>query len=234
MFLRSAVAASVLSLSLGSAGLAQTSVTSSTVTKQTVRTGTIQTISGNKVTVQEADGVREVTVPDGFKFQVNGQDVGLDQLKPGMTVTAVITDQVTTRHVTVTKVLHGTVVQVAPGGFVVLDPKHNYVSYDFTDKEGNDLYFLAADGQEDSLRDVKVGDRLTGTIVTRLPPQVIDERIVQASAVAPPAPPAPPVVAVATPSKKLPRTASPLPLIGLLGALSAGIALTLRRARPLA
>ncbi|HZX43192.1 MAG TPA: hypothetical protein VFE93_15235 [Myxococcaceae bacterium] len=223
----------MLSLGLGSAALAQTSVESSTVTKQTVRTGVIQTISGNKVTVKEASGVREVTVPDGFKFQVSGQDVGLDQLKPGMTVTAVITDQVTTRDVTVTKVVRGTVKLVTPGGFVVLDPHHNYVSYNFTDKDGNDLYYVAADGQEDSLRDVKVGDQLTGTIITKFPPQVVDKRTITASAVAPPPPPAPPAVAVATPSRKLPRTASPLPLVGLLGALSAGIALTLRGARTL-
>ena len=226
----SVVSACVLLLSVGSAALAQTSVTSSTVAQQTVRTGTIQTISGNKVTVKEANGVREVTVPDGFQFQVNGQDVGVDQLKPGMKVTAVITNQVTTREVTVTKVVQGRVAQVAPGGFVVLDRNHNYVSYDFTDKEGNDIYYLDADGQDYPLRDVKVGDSLTGTIVTRFPPQVVNERIVKASAVEPP--PLPPV-AVATAPKALPKTASPLPLVGLLGALSAGIALTFRGVRTL-
>jgi hypothetical protein len=35
------------------------------------------------------------------------------------------------------------------------------------------------DGQEASLREVKVGDHLRGELVTRFPPEVIDERIVQ-------------------------------------------------------
>jgi hypothetical protein len=39
-------------------------------------------------------------------------------------------------------------------------------------------------------------------------------------------------VAAATP-RHLPRTASPLPLLGLLAVISAGIALTLRAARAL-
>jgi hypothetical protein len=230
----SRIAACVLSLTFGSAAIAQTSTMESVTTKKTVKTGTIVSVSGNKVVLQEADGNHEYKVPPGFKVQVDGQDVGVDQLKPGMKVAAVITDQVTTRDVTVTKVLKGTVVQIAPGGIVVKDPKNNYVSYNFKDPDGNDVYFLGADGTEQSLRDVKMGDRLTGTFVTKLPPQVVSQRSVKAAAAMPPPPPdAAPAVAVAAAPAKMPKTASPLPLLGLLAALSAGIALTLRGARAL-
>ena len=235
----SRIAACVLSLTFGSAALAQTSTMESTTTKKTTITGTVVSVTGNKVVLAEAKGNREYTAPPGFKVQVDGKEVGVDQLKPGMKVTAVVTDQVTTRDVTVTKVVSGKVMTVAPSGFVLLDNKGKYVSYNFTDKDGNDIYFTQLDGTSVPLRNnVKEGDVMTGTFVTKLPPQVIDERSVTASAVAPPPPPEPAAapaapVAVAAAPKKMPKTASPLPLVGLLAALSAGIALTLRGARAL-
>lgn len=238
MSLRSRIAVCVLSLSVGTAAFAQTSTTESVATKKTTKTGTVVSVSGNKVVLHEADGNHEYNPPPGFKVQVAGKDVGVDQLKPGMKVTAVITDQVTTRDVTVTKVVSGKVMTVAPSGFVILDNKGQYKSYNFTDADGNDIYFTQADGTSVPLRNnVQVGDQMSGTFVTKLPPQVIDKRSVTASAVAPPEPApaaAPAAVAAATPPpKKLPKTASPLPLIGLLAALSAGIALSLRGARAL-
>jgi len=193
-------------------------------------------VTGNKVVLAEAKGNHEYNVPPGFKVQVDGKDVGVDQLKPGMKVNAVVTDQVTTRDVTVTKVVSGKVMTVAPGGFVLLT-NGKYVSYNFTDKDGNDIYFTQLDGTSVPLRNnVKEGDIMTGTFVTKLPPQVVSKRSVTASASAPPpepaAAPAAPVAVAAAP-KKMPKTASPLPLVGLLAALSAGIALTLRGARAL-
>jgi hypothetical protein len=169
-------------------------------------------------------------VPEGFKFQVDGRDVGVDQLQPGMKVGAMITDKVTTRDVTETRVASGTVMQIAPGGIVVKDPQGNLKSYNFKDADGNDIYYLK-DGKEVSLRDVKKGERLSGTFITKYPSQTTSQRSVSASAVAPP-PPAepPPAVAAVTPAR-LPKTASPVPLLGLLAALSAGLALALRAAR---
>ena len=63
-----------------------------------MKSGTVESVSGNKIVVKEADGNHEYTLPDGFVFQLNGQPVGVDQLKPGMKVDAVITDKVTTRN----------------------------------------------------------------------------------------------------------------------------------------
>ncbi|MGZ6140018.1 MAG: hypothetical protein ACXWLA_05050 [Myxococcaceae bacterium] len=234
----SRIAACVLSLAFGSAAIAQTSTMESTTTKKTTINGTVVSVTGNKVVLAEAKGNHEYNVPQGFKVQVDGKDVGVDQLKPGMKVSAVVTDQVTTRDVTVTKVVSGRVMAVAPGGFTILDNKGQYKSYNFTDPDGNDIYFTQADGTSVPLRNnVKEGDIMSGTFVTKLPPQVVSKRSVMASASAPPPPPpaaAPAApVAVAAAPKKMPKTASPLPLVGLLAALSAGIALTLRGARAL-
>ncbi|HVP61461.1 MAG TPA: hypothetical protein VMT11_12925 [Myxococcaceae bacterium] len=200
--------------------------------RHTVKSGEVISVAGNKVVVREADGIHEYTVPDGFKFQLDGQDVGIDQLKPGMKVGALITDKTTTRDVTVTRVVSGTVMQVAPGGIVIKDAKGDLKSYNFKDPDGNDVYY-AKDGKEVLLRNVKKGERLTGTFVTKLPPQTISQRSVAARAVAPPEPAPAAEVAAATPPHRLPKTASPLPLLGLLALVSAGIALSLRAARAL-
>jgi len=93
--------------------------TESTAMTREVKGGVVESVAGNKVVLREQDGLHEYTLPDGFKFQVNGQPVGVDQITPGTQVGAMITDKVTTRNVTLTRVASATVMQVAPGGIVV-------------------------------------------------------------------------------------------------------------------
>ena len=236
MSLPSTIAACALTLAIAPAALAQatgsTSTESTMVTHQ-VKAGVVESVAGNKVVLKEADGLHEYNVPEGFKFQLDGQPVGVDQLKPGMKVGALITDKVTTRQVTLTRITSGTVMQIAPGGIVLKDSTGELKSYNFKDAAGNDIYFVR-DGKEVSLRDVKQGERLSGTFVSTLPAQQISQRTVDARAVAPAPPPepAPTAVAAATP-RRLPKTASPLPLLGLIALVSGGIALSLRAARAL-
>ena len=232
MSAQSRIAACVLSLAFGPAALAQATgatTTESVAQKSRNISGVVETVAGNKVVLREADGLHEYNPPAGFKFQLDGRDVGVDEIKPGMSINAVVTDKVITRQVTLTRIESGTVAQVAPGGIVLKDQSGNLKSYNFKDPAGNDIYF-ARDGKEVPLRNVKVGDRLSGTFVTTLPAQQISQRSAVARATEPSAAPEPAVVAAATP-RALPKTASPLPLVGLLAALSAGIALTLRAAR---
>jgi hypothetical protein len=231
MSVPSRIAACLLSLAVSPVALAQTATsTESAAVTHTVKSGVVESVAGNKIVVKEADGVHEYNLPDGFKFQINGQSVGVDQLKPGMKVDAVITDKVTTRNVKVTRVASATVMQVAPGGIVVKTANGDLKSYNFKDAQGNDIYYVE-NGKEISLRDVKKGDKLSGTFVTTLPPTSTSQRTAVARATAP-AEPAPAEVAAAAPAA-LPRTASPLPLVGLLALVCGGIALTLRAARTL-
>ena len=134
MSLQSRIGVYVLSLAISPVVLAQgataTSTESTAVTHQ-VKSGVVESVAGNKIVVKEADGVHEYNLPDGFVFQMNGQSVGVDQLKPGMKVDAVITDKVTTRNVKVSRVASATVMQVAPGGIVVKTASGDLKSYDF-------------------------------------------------------------------------------------------------------
>src|SRR5678816_4898328 len=109
MSAQSRIAACLLSLAVSPVALAQATSTESTAVKRQLKQGTVESVAGNKVVLREADGPHEYTLPDGFKFQLDGQSVGVDQIKPGMKVGAVVTDKVTTRNVTVTRVAKGTV-----------------------------------------------------------------------------------------------------------------------------
>ena len=94
-----------------------------------------------EVVVREQEGLHEYTPPDGFTFNVNGQQVGVDQLPPGTTVGAVITDEVITRNVGLTRVASATGMQVAPGGIVVKTADGELEGYNSKDAAGNDIYF---------------------------------------------------------------------------------------------
>jgi hypothetical protein len=208
------------------------SANAQTTVRHTSVNGQIVSVSGSRVLVKEADGLHEYTVPEGFKFHSANGDVGVADLQPGMTVDAVITDRITVKDVVTTENVSGTVAQVAPGGIVVKTSNNELKSYNFKDENGNDVR-MNFNGKDVSLRDVKVGDRLNGTIVTKYGPQTTTLRSATASVTPAPQESPPPAMAAAAPAKakKLPHTASPLPLLGLLAGMSLLTALGLRAAR---
>ncbi len=214
-----------------------------TTTTTTVRSGVVVFVSGNTLITKESDGVtRQHNVPEGFVFQMNGKNVTLADLKPGDKITATITETRTVEPVTVTQVLKGTVVESSMGSILVKNQKGKLIKYSSKDEQGRDVT-IYQNGQQVKLSDLKAGDQLTATIVSRYPPQVSTMREVNAKVTAAPPAPAPAQVAAAEPPPapapkpaKLPKTASPLPLVGLLGGLliGAGAGLRLLRRRSVA
>jgi hypothetical protein len=223
-----AITALTAALWVVTSGPAVAQTTELTTSKQTKKSGVIEAVYGNHVVVHEASGTHEYTVPEGFKFQMNGQDVTVADLKPGMKVSATINEQTTTRDVTTTKVVSGQVVQVAPGGIVVKDSKGQLKSYGSKDVQGRDVT-IVKDGKEIPLSALKLGDKLNATIVTTYPPQVVTKRSVTASVTpAPQAEASPPTAVASAEPATLPKTASPLPLLGLLAGIALATALLLR------
>ncbi len=215
-----------------------------TLAQSTTETKKFQVISveGNKLVVNLPEGTKELTVPDDFRFTVDGQSLSVHQLKPGMSGTATITTTTTMVPVTVTEVKNGTVMQ-AMGTSIIVRTSDNQIkmfSQGDIDKRG---VKIMRGGQPAQISDFRANDKLTATIVTTMPPKVLTEKEVQATlakaapAGAPAAPPSAAAPAAAAPSaadepaRTLPKTASKLPLLGLvgLGSLLAGVGLTMRR-----
>jgi len=241
--LRCVVAAGVMiGVATGFASAQQTS-TSETKTFQVIA------VDGNDLIVKLPEGTRQITVPEDFKFTVDGKSLSVHDLKPGMSGTAVVTTRTTVTPVTVTEVKSGTVAMVAGSAVYVRTPDGvKLFQQGDLDKRGVKIF---VDGKPRTVAQLHQGDKLSATIVTSKPPNVVTEKEVQATlAKAEPAAPAPapvrapaPVAAapapapapapqpVATVARTLPKTAGPLGTIGLIGlmSLAAGAALTLRR-----
>ena len=172
--------------------------------------------------------------------------------KPGMAGTATITTTTVVTPVTVTEVKNGTVQQVTGSSIIVrTDEGFKMFTQGEVDKRG---VKIMRHGKPAQLSEFHSGDKLSATIITTMPPKVVTEKEVQANLArvgaggAAPSPAARATSGAATPAatggstagagepapappRKLPKTASPLPLVGLggLASLLTGVALTVRR-----
>jgi len=236
--------AALLVVCLAATGAAA-SAQQSTTTSETKHFQVIS-VEGNKVVAKLPEGAREITVPEDFRFTVDGRQVSVHELQPGMKGTAKITTITTVTPVTVTEVRNGEVMQ-ASGSSIIVKSANGIKMFNEGDIAKRNVTILK-DGKPASIADFHTGDRLTATIVTEKPPKVMTQRQVQAvltgatptaTTGAAPAAPAAAASAAATPAphtgaapaRKLPKTASQVPLLGLLGALSLAIALGLSLGR---
>ena len=234
---------------------AQTSMTTESKTYEIIA------VAGNTVVAKGPDGTKEYNLPADFKMDMDGKPIAVADLKPGMTVHATITTKVSTHKVITNDIKNGEVMNVTAYSVIVKTDKGYQKFTPETLKSGDVMIFK--DGQEVHLSELKKGDMISAMIVTVHPPTTVTERQINATAKsapkkAAPAPAAAPATAApataastAAPASesaaapaaepapaahhhKLPKTASPMPLVALLGFLSlaAGLGLTaLRRTR---
>jgi hypothetical protein len=239
---RVGLAAAIVCLT-AAAAQAQQSSTTATQTK----TFEILAVEGNQLVVRLPEGTRELTVADDFRFDVNGQQLSVQQLKAGMKGTATITTRTTVTPVTVTEVKNGTIVQKT-GSSILVRTDEGFKSFNQGDIDKRGVKIMR-DGKPALIENLSNGDRLTATIITSKPPRVLTEKEVNATLAASPAPTsggsaapvsaaartsAPPSMAPdapAEPARRLPKTASTWPLVGLVSVLSLaiGLSLTIRR-----
>ena len=85
---------------------------------------TVVSVDGNNVVAEDASGhATQYTIPDGFKFQFEGRDIGVSELKPGMHVSATVTTTTTTTPVFVTEIKTGKVLVVSGHSIIVRGPQ---------------------------------------------------------------------------------------------------------------
>ena len=166
--------------------ITHTGPSQSTTSTRTVN-ATVVSVNGNKVVGEDATGhATEYTVPDDLKFQFEGREIGVAELKPGMHVSAKITTTTTTTPVYVTEIKTGKVLVVSGHSVIVRGPQGNRV---FTNQDAEKRNAtIMRNGQKVFMSDLRVGDIFTAVIVTDEPLKVVSETEVQAMAHAAPQP----------------------------------------------
>jgi hypothetical protein len=209
------------------AGLASKSVT--------VERGEVVLVEGNDLFVKMEDGsIRHIpNVPESAKVTVDGRQLGIHDLKPGMKLQRTITTTTTPQTVTTVQTVTGKVWHISPPTSVIL-----------TLEDGTNQAFKIPKGQKFNVNGemvdafgLKKGMIVNATKIVEVPETVVSQQR-KVTGTMPPPPPAPPadvpiLVATAEPAPthtdvaeastpapaKLPKTASDLPLVGLLGLL---------------
>lgn len=236
----------VLMCLVGAVTFAQT--TTSTLTEN--KKFEVISVEGNTLVVKLPEGTREISVPDDFRFIVNGQPMSVHELKPGMAGMATITTRTKSTPVTVTEVKNGEVVLASGGSIHVRTPDGQVKAFTQSDVDKRGVK-IVRDGKPAQITDFRQGDQISATIITTTAPRVVTDREVQATIAAakkpaaaatptPAAPAAAPAPAAPPPAadepapreaRTLPKTAGSQPLIALLGlsSLLLGVSLTIRR-----
>ena len=223
-----------------------TTTTGQATTQVKVDRGTVVLVDGNDLVVKAEDGhLRHfANVPESARAIVDGQEFGIHDLKPGMTLERTITTTTTPQTITTVKRVTGTVWYVNPPSSVVL-----------TLEDGTNQAFKIPDGQQFNIDGQMVdawglrkGMKISATKVTEVPETVVDQQKEITGTMPPPDPPADlpilvvvvlpvdapapvPVQTAAVAPDALPKTASQLPLIGMLGFLALVLGLGLRAVR---
>jgi hypothetical protein len=202
-----------------------------------VERGEILHVSGNDLVVKMEDGtIRHFpNVSESARVTVDGRQIGVHELKPGMKLERTLTVTKTPTVVTTVKTVTGKVWHVTPPNHVILT----------LDDGTNQQFAIPKDqkfnvnGQMTDAWGLKKGMKISATKIIEEPVDVYEHQH-EISGTMPPPPPAPAadepiLIAVATPPPapagapaELPKTGSILPLIGLLGGLSLVSSLGLR------
>jgi len=221
-----------------------------------VMKGTVVAVDDGDLLVRMSTGeLDNFVVPSGRKFLIDGKELSVNELKPGTKLTATVTTTTTPVTVRTTTVGSGTVWYVAGNTVILTLPDHTNKMYVVKDS-----YKFTVNGKSSGVHDLRKGMRVSAekieeapttemasnTVVTGTAPPapkaVVADAAQPATPIAPPPPraaapatthaatPPPTHTAEATPAA-LPKTASFLPLAGLVGLLFIGIGLGLRKLR---
>jgi len=210
-------------------------------------------VEGNDLVLRLENGtVEHLVVPDSDRFNVDGKSLAVGELTPGTTVTQTITTTTTPRVVNTVRVLKGKVWHVSKPNTVILTlPDGTNHSYTIPRHAK-----IAINGKPATAFDLRKGQTLQATIVTDAPETVVTHSktvVGQAPLATPPmlgvllfegmtprvAPTLEPetlsepvtVASAESVAPVLPKTGSPLPLLGLLGISAIGLSLGVRAIR---
>jgi hypothetical protein len=221
----------------------QTEVHGQAIKSVKVERGEIVYVSGNSVVVKMEDGTLRHfdNVPESTTVTVDGKQLNVHQLQVGMKVEKQTITTTTPKTITTIKTVTGTVWHVSPPNSVILTLE-NGENQEFKIPKGQKF---TINGESVDAFGLKKGMKVDAQKVVEEPVTVVAQEV-KRTGIAPPPPPtlkadvpilevipthAAPAPAVETAAAepaptKLPKTASELPLVGVLGALLCAVALT--------
>jgi hypothetical protein len=240
----------VLALAAGAQVQSNTKVEHGAPTQSVnVERGEVVAVSGNNLIVRRDDGelLDFPNVPDNKTVSVDGKQLTIHDLKPGMKLERTTVVTTTPRLVTTVKTVTGKVWHVTPPNSVILTLQDG-TNQSFNIPKGQKF---TVNGRETDAFGLKKGMVVNATAVTESPESVVSHEVKLTGTPPPPPPvapqngvtlliivmhsvPAPVESAAAEPAPQtLPKTASSFPLIGLLGAVLCSLALGLKARRAL-
>ena len=241
-----------LSISAQTQTQTQTSTNSGQAVKEVkVDRGEVVYVAGNDLVVKMEDGtIRDFpNISESARVTVEGQELSVHDLKPGMKLERTITTTSTPRTVTTVQTVTGTISQITPPTSVTL-----------TLEDGTNQRFTIPKGQKFNVNgemvdafQLKKGMKISATKITEVPETLVTQES-RVTGTLPPPPPAPPAnmpilvvvtrpvatvatpppagqAAANTPPAELPKTASYAPLVGLIGIACLSLSLGLKFAR---
>jgi len=241
--LRNQLATGLFCLLLSVVMMAQVKTESSTnqgqpTVQTTVERGEVVNVSGNDLVVKMEDGeIRNFpNVPDSARITVEGQQLSVHDLKPGMKLERTTVTTTTPQTVTTVQTVTGKVWHVNPPNKVVLTLEDG-TNKEFKIPEGQKF---KVEGKDVDAFGLRKGMQISATRIVTVPVTVTSQQrkttgqmppppteaiqgpilIESQSHTTPPAEVAEAKPAEAAPApKEIPQTASDLPLIGLLGGM---------------
>jgi len=248
----SLLGASVLCVALATSAQVNTTTSSAPtgapIKSVKVERGEVVYVSGNNLVVKAEDGTLRHfdNVPDSKTVTVDGQQLNIHQLKPGMKLERQTITTTVPKMITTVKTVTGTVWQVSPPTSVILtleDGKNQRFNIPKGQK-------FTVNGQETDAFGLRKGMRINAQQVIEQPETQVMMEVKRTGTMPPPPPPIQPEVPIlvlvvpvtpvetasAAPMEaaptKLPKTGTYLPLIALLGGLFMALGLGLRVVRP--
>ena len=216
----------------------ETTTTSGNAAKEvSVERGEVVSVTSNDLVIKMENGeIRHfANVPESARATVDGKELGIHELRPGMKLQRTITTTTTPQTVTTVQSVTGKVWHVSPPNTVILTLE-NGTNQQFKIPKGQKF---TINGQETDAWGLKKGMQISATKIVEEPVTVFEQER-QVTGTAPPPPPAPaadvpiliaqaasPAPAAAAPAE-LPKTGSFIPLLGMLGLLSLGTSFGLR------
>jgi hypothetical protein len=217
-------------LSMSAQVKTETSTTSGTAAHQvTVERGEVVVVKGNDLVVKMEDGsIRHFpNVPESARVDVDGRELGIHDLLPGMKLHRTIKVTTTPQVITTVSTVKGKVWHVSPPISVVLTLEDG-TNQEFKIPKGQKF---TVDGQQTDAFGLRKGMKISATKIVEEPVTLVEHEQKLTGSMPPPPPPppaeAPILVAVAEPAPapaaapvELPKTGSLLPFMGLLGGLA--------------